>query len=146
MNSERKRIPCYCFVWHGYNSTARKRNMITLDPEENDNVWFRSLVKSKWISRNKMSLLLVCKGYVCEQNDAGIYTLPSYSFPLEINNMIQSMEIFRFFRKKQIKVSKKLKSLFFDKNLIQFLPQNPEYFLKTEFVSSETIIIQVFQW
>ena len=24
-----------------------KRNMITLDPEENDNVWFRSLVKSK---------------------------------------------------------------------------------------------------
>ena len=32
---------------------------------------------------------------------------------LKINNMIQSMEIFRFFRKKQIKVFKKLKTSIF---------------------------------
>ena len=32
---------------------------------------------------------------------------------LEIHNMIQSMEVFRFFRKKQIKVSKKLKKSVF---------------------------------
>ena len=54
------------------------------------------------------------------------------------------MEIFRFFRKKQIKVIKKLrKSVFFlNKNLIQFSSQKSEYFLKTKFSFSETIIIQ----
>ena len=41
-------------------------------------------------------------------------TKSQYPTPtLEINNMIQSMEIFRFFRKKQIMVSKKLKKFVF---------------------------------
>ena len=66
---------------------------------------------------------------------------------LGINNMIQSMEMFRFFRKKkQMKVSKKLKKCVFDKYLIQFFSQRPQYFLKTKFLFSETIIIQVFEW
>ena len=46
--------------------------------------------------------------------------------PLEINNMIQSMEIFRFFRKKQIKVFKKLKKSVLTKSLIQFPPPPPK--------------------
>ena len=66
--------------------------------------------------------------------------------PLEINKLIQSMEIFRFFRKKQIKVFKKLKKSVFDKKPDSVFPQKPEYFLKTKFLFSETIIIQVFQW
>ena len=66
--------------------------------------------------------------------------------PLEINNMIQSMEIFRFSRKKQIKVFKKLIKYVFDKKPNSVFPQKPEYFLKTKFLFSETIIIQVFQW
>ena len=43
---------------------------------------------------------------------------------LEINNMIQSMEVFRFFRKKQIKVSKKLKkSVFLTRTNSVFSPK-----------------------
>ena len=51
--------------------------------------------------------------------------------------MIQSMEIFRFFRKKQIKVfSKTEKVCFFDKNLIQSSPpqKKPRIFPENQIV------------